>query len=262
MRAPQSVDGRGARLPLRRAAPSGRRRPRAIAVEAPVEFVIGGAPFAVMMATPLRPRGFRLRLRFDRGHRRARSRTSAASRSRRADDGLARQARAQRARASGASRAQARDRRAHRLRPVRRRGSSTSCRGRAPVAPPAAPSRPPRSARRSANSTAAQPLNALTRAVHAAAWCGLDGRSPPSRGRRTPQCARQGDRRALARRASRRTADSSSSPAAARSRWSPRPRFSARRTLVARVGADVARARRARGVRHCADRRRARPTRR
>ena len=41
---------------------SGPELTRAVAVEAPVQIVIGGAPFAVMMATPKRSRRFRYRL--------------------------------------------------------------------------------------------------------------------------------------------------------------------------------------------------------
>ena len=56
---------------------------RAVAVEAPVEFVIGGSPFAVMMATPRDLEDFAYGFSVDRGRRRRVPTTFARSRSRR-----------------------------------------------------------------------------------------------------------------------------------------------------------------------------------
>ena len=201
---------------------------RAVAVEAPIQIVIGGAPFAVMMATPQRPRGFRLRLCPDRADRRERRRYPG-RRGRARRGRLEAQDRAVRRAIAGASRARPGDERAHRLRPLRHRGFFPDA--LAPAAAPSAGPRssPPRSAPPLANSRRGSRSIRLTRAVHAAAWCGRDGTNRPCpRGRRTAQCARQGDRGAGARAASRRTADSLSSPAAVRSKWSPRRRSSAR----------------------------------
>ena len=123
----------------------------------------------------VRPRGFRLRVSADRGNRRT-SRRHSRHRDRGGDRGLAGQGDAHRREAQGASRAQTRHRRAHRLRPVRRRGSfpiALDPGARSTAGPPVEPAAIGSAL---AELEKRQPLNALTRAVHAAAWCARDGR--------------------------------------------------------------------------------------
>ena len=186
MRRPIAASHRAARHRLRvdgdELAHARVRRSARSRTEIPVEIVFGGAPFAVMMATPARPRRFRLRLRADR-----RASIARADEIRAVEVELAapRASRVDVALTPGRMRAHLARRRAlagpHRLRRLRRRGPRSNCRRRA-ARRPRPPSAPRRSARRSP-ALDRQPLNALTRAVHAAACCAPRRRHPASRAR-------------------------------------------------------------------------------
>ncbi len=147
---------------------------RAIAVEAPIEFVIGGAPFVVMMATPRELEDFAYGFLFTEGiidrPEDVRGvevepveggwRLRVALAGERLKTHLARR-RAISGR-TGCGLCGVEDlERLQRLRPR-------------PVTPH--PVEPAAIGAALAELEARQPLNALTRAVHAAAWCGLDGR--------------------------------------------------------------------------------------
>ena len=135
---------------------SGPELTRAIAVEAPVQIVIGGAPFAVMMATPndLEDFAYGFALTEQIANRFADIRGVEVERGR---GRLEAQDRAFRRAIAGASRARPGDERTHRLRPVRHRGFFADA-----LAPSAARIRRPRSRQRrsappSANSRRASP---------------------------------------------------------------------------------------------------------
>ncbi|RBP14083.1 FdhD protein [Roseiarcus fermentans] len=146
---------------------------RTVAVEAPVEIVVGGAPFAVMMATPQDlvdfAYGFALTERL----------------AERAEDirGVESEA------LEGAFRltlALSGERLQAHLARRRAIGGRTGCGlcgvedlsqmpGPLPARGPAPPVAPASIGRALAELDSRQPLNALTRAVHAAAWCARDG---------------------------------------------------------------------------------------
>ena len=145
---------------------------REIAVETPIEIRFGGAPFAVMMATPADLEDFAVGFALSEGIIERLDDIRAiefALRGPRADRNFPFRRADQRA-----SRAQEGDVRPHRLRGLRHRGSCASARAAKPAGH-CVHTRTARDRRRPAGPGMAQPLNARTRAVHAAAWCEPDG---------------------------------------------------------------------------------------
>ena len=206
---------------------SGPELTRAIAVEAPVQVVIGGAPFAVMMATPQDLEdfafGFALTEQIAESVDDIRGieveRVEEGWKLKIALSGERLQAHLARGRAMSG-------RTGCGLCGIEDFSQMPSPRPPLNPQPPIAPA-----AIRAAleELETRQPLNQLDprRPCRGMVRTRRDNRLGP-RGRRAAQCARQGDRRARARGRSRRTAGFLSSPAAARSKWWPRRRSSAR----------------------------------
>ena len=124
---------------------------RAIAVEAPIEIVIGGAPFAVMMATPRDLEDFAYGFLLTEGVVDGPDDIRGVE-IEEAGEGWRIERDADRREAAGASRAQTGHRGAHRLRPLRRRGSVRICPRRGARSTAGRRSSLPRSGRRWRNS--------------------------------------------------------------------------------------------------------------
>ena len=131
---------------------------REIAVETPIEIAFGGAPFAVMMATPPDIEDFAIGFALTEGIIEAIEDIRAIEAAIDATSGL-RQRDAFRRAHGRASRPQARDERAHRLRPLRHRGPRTPAQSARAVCAVAA-DRAGRDRRRRRRRSIRQPLNA------------------------------------------------------------------------------------------------------
>ncbi len=154
--------------------PAGPATTRAVAVEAPVEFVLGGSPFAVMMATPndlddfaygfLRTEGI-----VERPHDIRSIETRLTNLGWRLDVALT----GERLKTHLARRRAISGRSGCGLCGVEDLQSLAIAPRPAPAAPPVPPAAIGAAL---AELEKRQPLNVLTRAVHGAAWCGRDGR--------------------------------------------------------------------------------------